>query len=214
MKSGETKPFKPKQSFSVIQSVSNCESRGDFSRAAEGGIYMGRTQFNVQKHLHRVRFHFRGRRRVDKVKCLVERQEKGRTIFFDQGPVTAHHQSNIDDKDTSEITLDLDTRCKGIEGADFNPEGVKAAIKKILGLEVKKKHEDRITGHENETEAEMIVLVFVECPLTGTVVRQGEGHLPSLRMENPSRNLERVSCCGETNCGVIFWCARRGGCTL
>ena len=39
--------------------------------------------------------------------------------------------------------IDLDIRCKGIEDADFNPEGVKAAIKKILGLEPKKKHEDK-----------------------------------------------------------------------
>ena len=39
MKSGETWPLKPKQSFPVIQWVSGCVSGGASSRAAEGDIF-------------------------------------------------------------------------------------------------------------------------------------------------------------------------------
>ena len=115
-------PFKQKQSIEVIARVSNCASRGASSRAVEGDMFMGRTQYNVRKHLHRVPFHFHGPHRAGQVKYLVEHQEKGRCIFFDQGHVTAHHQSDSDDNDAPEIALDLDIRCKGIVGADFNPE--------------------------------------------------------------------------------------------
>ena len=55
--------------------------------------------------------HFRGLDRAEQVKM-------GRSIFFDQGHVIAHHQSDVGDNDTSGIALDLDIRCKGKEGAD------------------------------------------------------------------------------------------------
>ena len=149
MKGGETEPFKPKQSSQVTQWVSNCASRGVSCRAVEGDIDMGEAQYKVQTHLHRVRFHFRGQDRAEQVKYLVERQEKGRSIFFDQMHVITHLQSDIGENDTSKIALDLDICCKGIEGADFSPESIKAEVKNTLGLEVKKRHEDkRRRGHD------------------------------------------------------------------
>ena len=88
-----------------------------------------------------------------------------------------HHRSDIGDNDTSEIVLDLDILCKGIEGARSNPEGIKAAIKKILGLEVRKKYEDKRRkdrdAHKKRVDqlvAEMILQAPVKYPLNVTVV--------------------------------------------